>query len=206
MMTTHRLVKNDDGSTSWVPGNYYHDQQGRVIVKTLFQHARYILKTCEALQCVGVCHADLKPANVLLDAKLKPRVTDVGQALALRGCASVQSKLGRGTPAFMAVEQLRQFVCGPKQDMVSFALTFWQMWTGCVPHKDLAKAVMCAPPGHCSRKCLLLLFAAALVASAGMSFWNIEICPAALLCRPFLRSFLACTCIFLRIQAACSHC
>lgn len=71
--------------------------------------AAYVLKIAEAIQFAherGVLHCDLKPANVLIDHRDEPRITDFGLSRKVgRESAPSQGELSGGSPNFMAPEQ-----------------------------------------------------------------------------------------------------
>jgi serine/threonine protein kinase len=73
----------------------------------------------------GVCHADLKPNNILLSRSGDVRVIDYGLAW-IKG----QPK-GRvqGTPEFMAPEQAHQAMVNERTDIFNFGATMYRMVT-----------------------------------------------------------------------------
>lgn len=157
-------MEQPDGSTTQELHNYYHDTLGRVAIAPLFTDMKDLLSAMHAVDCVGFCHTDVKPGNILLGLvdkeeahrfiafwaggwthrPLRLKLADWGGALALfEEKKSVTSLLQRGTDGFIAVEQRLQRLCGSKQDIVSFALVFYQSWTGKLPSDNLAEEVMC---------------------------------------------------------------
>jgi eukaryotic-like serine/threonine-protein kinase len=71
--------------------------------------ATYVRKIAEAIQYAherGVLHCDLKPANILIDQRDEPRITDFGLSRRT-GPGAIQKNVeyGAGSPNFMAPEQ-----------------------------------------------------------------------------------------------------
>ena len=71
--------------------------------------ATYVRKIAEAIQYAherGVLHCDLKPANILIDQRDEPRITDFGLSRRT-GPGAIQRNVeyGAGSPNFMAPEQ-----------------------------------------------------------------------------------------------------
>jgi hypothetical protein len=81
------------------------------------QIARDVCCGLEAIHERGLVHGDLKPSNVMLDARGRARITDLG--LARR--AGEAQRFG-GTPAYMAPEQFATRTATPLSDLYSLGL------------------------------------------------------------------------------------
>jgi hypothetical protein len=68
---------------------------------------RSVAEAVEYAHQVGTLHLDLKPGNVLVDARGQPQITDFGLARGLGEAQHVDS-IAAGTPGYMAPEQAEQ--------------------------------------------------------------------------------------------------
>jgi serine/threonine protein kinase len=82
----------------------------------------------------GVCHADLKPNNIMLSRTGDVKVLDYGLAW-IRG-----EPKGRvqGTPEYMAPEQARQGVVNERTDIYNLGATMYRLVTWRLPPNSLA--------------------------------------------------------------------
>src|SRR5262245_58875883 len=84
----------------------------------------------------GILHRDIKPGNILLDAKGEPHLTDFGLARLVESESSVTQTLdGLGTPSYMAPEQAvgNNAVVSSATDVYGLGAVLYQLLTGQPP-------------------------------------------------------------------------
>ncbi|HLK49632.1 MAG TPA: protein kinase [Bryobacteraceae bacterium] len=93
-----------------------------------------------AIHLAGIVHRDLKPGNILVRNDGKALVTDFGLA-----CSSATHDAGfhqpgdaRGTPAYMAPEQLAGLPADPRSDLYAFGIILLEMLTDTTALEPLA--------------------------------------------------------------------
>lgn len=102
----------------------------------------------------GLLHRDIKPGNILFDAKGEPHLTDFGIArLTERATELTQTSDVLGTPAYMAPEQAngRIGAISPATDIYGLGGVLYQMLTGQPPFAgnsryEIIRAVMESAP------------------------------------------------------------
>ena len=90
-------------------------------------------RLADALAYVHDCdvvHRDVKPANVLLEHGLRPRLADFGIARALDSTATTANGEIIGTAAYLAPEQVRGQHVGPATDVYALGLVLLEVLTG----------------------------------------------------------------------------
>lgn len=78
----------------------------------------------------GFVHGDFKPANILLDAHMRPVLTDLGLAQTFSESGLSWSGYLLGTPAYMAPEQLLGQGATNKSDIYSLGVVLYEMLSG----------------------------------------------------------------------------
>lgn len=99
---------------------------------------RKIAMAVEEAHRMGVVHRDIKPGNIMIDARMEPILMDFGLARIYVDSAQVnRTQFGAfaGTPAYMSPEQVEcdESKIGPATDIYSLGVVFYEMLTGSVP-------------------------------------------------------------------------
>jgi serine/threonine protein kinase len=86
-----------------------------------------------------ILHRDLKSLNVLLDDRLRARLTDFGLAKVKSQSSSTSGSAGSaGTVAWMAPELFDGESCTEKTDLYSYGMTAWELTSREVPFAHVA--------------------------------------------------------------------
>nr|WP_303652919.1 serine/threonine-protein kinase [Paludisphaera mucosa] len=150
-----------------IPGGSLRDlAPGPIPPRDAARLVEAVARAVEEIHRVGLLHLDVKPSNILMDGPADagwegrtPMLSDFGiardEAEAFE--ASVSGTLGaRGTPAFMAPEQVdgRPGAIGPAADVFALGATLYALLTGRPPFQgasaietlDLLRATEPPPP------------------------------------------------------------
>jgi eukaryotic-like serine/threonine-protein kinase len=107
---------------------------------------RIISQVCRALEsahAAGVVHRDLKPQNIMLDAKDRVYVMDFGIAHSLETPGMTQTGVLMGTPEYMSPEQAKGIKVDARSDLFALGIIFYEILTGISPYKaDTALATL----------------------------------------------------------------
>jgi tetratricopeptide (TPR) repeat protein len=77
-----------------------------------------------------IVHRDVSPHNIMVRADGLAKVVDFGVALATNRQKRTEGGLLKGKLGYMAPEQIRGDVVGPKSDQFSLGITLWELLTG----------------------------------------------------------------------------
>ena len=112
---------------------------------------RLMIELLGALECAheaGVIHRDVKPANVMVDANGRAKLTDFGVARITDGDQGEMTRAGTmiGTLSYMSPEQIQGQAIDPRSDVFSAGIVFYQLLTGEKPFEgtqwELAKKII----------------------------------------------------------------
>jgi predicted Ser/Thr protein kinase len=95
---------------------------------TAVELARQLCLGLAAAHAQGLLHRDLKPGNVMIDGRGRPRITDFG--LAGRAGSFTGDAVRAGTPAYMAPEQLAGTEVDVRSDVYALGLVLYETFTG----------------------------------------------------------------------------
>jgi serine/threonine-protein kinase len=128
----------------------YLDAKESFDLPTIFRLMGELLEALEVAHQAGVIHRDVKPANVMLDAKRRAKLTDFGVARITEGDAASadMTRAGQmiGTPSYMSPEQIQGQAIDRRTDIFSAGVLFYQLLTGRKPFEGagfpLAKKIV----------------------------------------------------------------
>src|ERR1700689_2147187 len=102
-----------------------------------------VCRALEAAHAAGVVHRDLKPQNIMLDAKDRVYVMDFGIAHSLETPGMTQTGALMGTPEYMSPEQAKGMKVDARSDLFALGIIFYEALTGISPFKaETAMAMM----------------------------------------------------------------
>jgi len=84
-----------------------------------------------------IIHLDIKPANILLNENMVPKITDFGLSRLLDQQQTISTSSQYGTLGYMAPEYLQRGIISPKSDIFSLGVIILELITG---HKDYPDA------------------------------------------------------------------
>ena len=127
----------------------YLDAKEPFDLGTIFRLMGELLAALDFAHQAGVIHRDVKPANVMLDAKRRAKLTDFGVARITEGEGDVDmTRAGQlvGTPSYMSPEQIQGEAIDRRSDVFSAGVLFYQLLTGRKPFEGsgfpLAKKIV----------------------------------------------------------------
>ncbi len=129
-----------------VPGRTLKEKLrlGSLTPTELLSTMRQIGEGLQEAHRAGVCHLDIKPGNIMLDARSRVKILDFGLAQLSRGEAAIgdtgdarvtQSAENQiaGTVPYMSPEQLAGAAPGEASDIFSFGIVLYECLSGRLP-------------------------------------------------------------------------
>jgi eukaryotic-like serine/threonine-protein kinase len=111
-----------------------------------------VLDALRAAHAVGVVHRDVKPANVLVGAGERAKLTDFGVASIRDDAQLTATGYIIGSPAYMAPEQARGDRVGPSADLWALGATLYFAVEGVSPFPGTSPIAVAAAVVHGQRR------------------------------------------------------
>ncbi|MFL9866913.1 protein kinase [Paraburkholderia fungorum] len=108
----------------------YFDKGTQFAVKDAVRMTGELLDALGYAHEQGIVHRDVKPANVMLDAQMRVKLTDFGVArLSDTGSDGTQAGTMVGTPSYMSPEQAMGNPVGTRSDIFAAGIVLYQLLT-----------------------------------------------------------------------------
>ena len=121
----------------------YFRERGKISAEETVGIIAQVCRALESAHSAGVVHRDLKPQNIMLDAKDRVYVMDFGIAHSLETPGMTQTGALMGTPEYMSPEQAQGMKVDARSDLFALGIIFYEMLTGISPYKaDTAIATL----------------------------------------------------------------
>lgn len=129
------------------------DDRGKLPLALVLRIGRQVTEGLEAAHAEGVVHRDIKPLNVLFDARGDVKLMDFGLAAPVSAAGKDRSGQVFGSPRYMAPEQVRGDRVDPRTDLYSLGVMLFELATGQPPFpgsdvSELLRKQLSAEPPH----------------------------------------------------------
>jgi serine/threonine-protein kinase len=109
-------------------------ERGALPIGLVLRIARQVAEGLEAAHAEGVVHRDIKPLNVLFDARGDAKLMDFGLAAPVSAKGTDEGGQVFGTPRYMAPEQVRGEQVDPRTDLYALGIMLFELTTGFAPY------------------------------------------------------------------------
>ena len=109
--------------------------QGPLPLKDALNIGRQVAEGLEAAHEKGIVHRDVKPANIMVDAKGRATIMDFGLARLTEASKLTRADQTVGTAAYMSPEQIQGLEVDQRTDIWALGCVLYEMVTGLRPFK-----------------------------------------------------------------------
>jgi serine/threonine-protein kinase len=109
------------------------DDRGSLPIGLVLRIGRQVAEGLEAAHGVGVVHRDIKPLNILFDARGDAKIMDFGLAAPVAAKGTSDEGQVFGTPRYMAPEQVKGERVDPRTDLYALGVMLFELSTGFPP-------------------------------------------------------------------------
>jgi tetratricopeptide (TPR) repeat protein len=111
-------------------------RDGRPATRDVLRWLEQAAEALDAGHAAGVVHRDVKPGNLLLDARDDVHVADFGVASAVGLDSMTMTGMVLGTAGYLSPEQARGERAAPASDRYALAVVAWELLTGSRPFES----------------------------------------------------------------------
>ncbi len=109
------------------------DDRGSLPIGLVLRIGRQVAEGLEAAHGEGVVHRDIKPLNILFDARGDAKIMDFGLAAPVAAKGTSEEGQVFGTPRYMAPEQVKGERVDPRTDLYALGVMLFELSTGFPP-------------------------------------------------------------------------